>query len=389
MNSIIKEMLKRYNCNTKEDYINAFKEIVQEIALYALSQTDFFDHAAFYGGTALRIFYGLDRFSEDLDFSLVEKNEKFTLEKYFVDLKNTFDIFGLKFEPQLKKKSKESNVQSAFLKGNTLEHMLLINPMDDIVEHIQKEETIRIKFEVDINPPAGATYEYRYGDLPLPYRVKVYDQASLFAGKLHAVLFRNWRNRVKGRDFYDLDFYIRTGCLLNVNHLEKRINQSQNVLQENLTLGKVKKLLIQKINDVDFDAAKKDVIPFVYNLERLKFWGKEYFKEKINRIEENKFCIYKNTYDLRRADANEHLLNSKILASFNVNDVKRRSEIRKEINQRFFNYTISSDDLLNFGDNKNLEITAYIIEGLGEQIYLDGKIDENDLIKILNSIVYF
>ena len=265
----------------------------------------------------------------------------------------------------------------------------LINPMKDIVEHIQKEETIRIKFEVDINPPLGATYEYKYGELPLPYRVKVYDQASLFAGKLHAVLFRNWKKRVKGRDFYDLDFYIRKGCLLNIDHLEKRINQSQNVIQENLTLEKVKELLKEKINEVDFNDAKKDVIPFVYNSNSLNVWCKEYFAQRINKIEENKFYVFKNIYDLRKADANSHLLNLKILATFNINDIQKRNEIRKKINQRFFKYIISSDDLINFGDNKKFEITAYLIEGLGEVIYLDGKIDENDLIKTLNGIVYF
>lgn len=174
MNSLISQMISKYQLQSKEDYVNALKEIAQEIALSALARSDFFEYAAFYGGTALRIFYGLDRFSEDLDFSLIEE-KNFDLSKYFKILDDTFKLYGFSFKMQIKDKTKMSNIQSAFLKGNTLEHIMLIEANSKVSNFIQKEEVIKIKFEIDIKPPLGATFEFKYGLLPSPYKVRVYD----------------------------------------------------------------------------------------------------------------------------------------------------------------------------------------------------------------------
>lgn len=279
MNTILNQMLNKYTLKNKEDYINALKEVIQEIALSALAKTDFFEYAAFYGGTALRIFYGLDRFSEDLDFSLIEKKE-FDLTKYFKTLEDTFKMYGLSFTATKKEKTIDSNIQSAFLKGNTLEHILLVSTNREISSHIQKNEVIKIKFEIDTNPPQGAKFEYKYGLLPSPYRIRIYDEASLFAGKIHALLCRSWDKRVKGRDLYDYVFYLSRGTQPNLDHLKERLIDSEKWNKnETLSIDELKRILIEKFEYINYDAAKKDVIHFINDPTKLNLWGEEFFKE--------------------------------------------------------------------------------------------------------------
>ncbi len=278
MNNIISQMINTHELSDKDSYINAFKEVIQEIALYALSKTDFFDHAAFYGGTALRIFYELDRFSEDLDFSLIIPDEQFSLVKYFKTLEETFKAYGLIFKATLKEKNNDSYMQSAFLKGNTLQHMILIEVGDEISKHIQKNDTIKIKFEIDINPPLNASYEYKYNLLPMPHKIKIYDKESLFAGKLHAVICRSWKERIKGRDLYDYVFYLSKNIRPNLEHLKNRLIESKKINKdEELNIEKLKKMLIERFNEIDFEEAKKDVKPFIKDLEKLSLWNKEFF----------------------------------------------------------------------------------------------------------------
>ena len=181
-------MLSGYELRSDYDRKNAMKEIIQEIILCSLSRTDFFKYAAFYGGPALRIFYGLDRFSEDLDFSLKEPNDGFDLSAYLPSLENEVRSYGLNLKAEAKAKTKESFVQSAFVKGNTREQLLLFYPDDSISSLVPGNETVKIKFEVDTNPPPFAGYEKQYRLLPIPYEVQLYDAPSLFAGKKHAVL---------------------------------------------------------------------------------------------------------------------------------------------------------------------------------------------------------
>lgn len=277
MDSIISQMLDNYKLDTKTDYYNALKEIVQEIALCALAETDFFDHVAFYGGTALRIFYGLNRYSEDLDFSLMKK-EEFNLEKYFSSLENCFSSYGMSFDAQLKEKNVDSTIQSAFLKGNTLEHTLLIEMSPELSKHIQKNESLKIKLEVDIEPPALASYEFKNRLLPTPYKVRLYDKGSLFAGKLHAILARGWKNRIKGRDFYDYLYYIGTKTVPNLKHLRERLIESKKWKKEEpLTMKDLKQLLLERFDGVDFAKAKSDVLGFVRNPRELDLWSKDFF----------------------------------------------------------------------------------------------------------------
>lgn len=280
MQQILNQMLKKYKINNIEDKKNAIKEIVQEVVLCGLSRGGFFKETAFYGGTALRIFYGLDRFSEDLDFSLTTQDLNFDLQKYFYYIENEIKSFGLDFSVQEKVKSFDSNIKSAFLKGNTKEHILTFFENSEDAKFINKDEVIRIKFEVDINPPIGATYETKFGLLPSPYQVRLYDLSSLFAGKIHACLCRNWPFRIKGRDFYDYVFFLSIGAQVNLTNLKSKLVES-NFINENydLTIENLKTFLNKRFENLNFKQAKEDVLPFVKDKSKLDLWNEDFFKE--------------------------------------------------------------------------------------------------------------
>lgn len=277
MKTIIEQMIEEYHPKNNEEKRNVIKEVMQEIVLCGLSRAGFFNESAFYGGTALRIFYGLDRFSEALDFSLLVKNKDFDLVKYFPILKDTVQSFGLNVDFELKNKTRDSNVQSAFLKGDTIEHFLLFYP-NELVQGINKNEKIKIKFEIDTMPPGLATYETKFRLLPIPYSVRLYDEASLFSGKIHAVICRSWKSRVKGRDLYDYVFYLSRNTKFNLRHLREKLIDSEYISSDTeITCDSVKEMLINRFNEIDYDAAKEDVIPFIKDASVLNLWSKEFF----------------------------------------------------------------------------------------------------------------
>ena len=286
MQQVLSQMLSKYQINNIEDKKNAIKEIVQEIVLCGLSRGGFFKEAAFYGGTALRIFYGLDRFSEDLDFSLITQNPDFDLTKYFQYIENETKSLGLNFNVTEKIKSVDSNIKSAFLKGNTKEHILSFYEDSEDSKFINKEEAIRIKFEVDINPPTGATYETKFGLLPSPYQVRLYDLQSLFAGKIHACLCRNWKSRVKGRDFYDYIFFLSIGAKVNLENLKAKLVQAKFINEDyDLTIDNLKTLLNKRFESLDIEQAKQDVLPFIKDKTKLDLWSKEFFIEITKKLQ--------------------------------------------------------------------------------------------------------
>lgn len=287
MDTLLNEYMKLYKPETPEDYRNALKEIVQEIALYGLSRSDFFQKAAFYGGTALRIFYGLDRFSEDMDFSLSEADSGFSLEKYFPYVEEALASHGLEMTVSEKIKSRQSDVKSAFIKGETLVQLVTIWDTEERrFPGIDSHEQVRIKVEIDTNPPEGATYENKYGLRPVPFMVRLYDSQSLFAGKLHALLCRRWKHRVKGRDFYDYVWYITNRTKVNLYHLQKRMEQTGHWdFNDTLTLTALKEMLAERFVTVDYEQAKKDVRNFIKSDEQLRLWGAEFFIELSNQIE--------------------------------------------------------------------------------------------------------
>ncbi len=288
MQQILSQMLKKYKITNIEDQKNAIKEIVQEVVLCGLSRGGFFKKAAFYGGTALRIFYDLDRFSEDLNFSLITQDPSFDLTKYFAYIENETKSLGLNFSVQEKVKSFDSNIKSAFLKGNTKEHILTFYENSLDAKFINKDEIIRIKFEVDLNPLLGATYETKFRLLPSPYQVKLYDLPSLFAGKIHAILCRNWHSRIKGRDFYDYVFFLSIEAQVNLKNLKAKLLQSNFISEDyDLTIDNLKILLNERFDNVNFDQAKVDVLPFVKDKSKLDLWSKEFFKEITKNLKAN------------------------------------------------------------------------------------------------------
>lgn len=285
MHEAIRQMLAKYDCERVEDYGNALREILQEVALLGLWRAKFFDKAAFYGGTALRILYGLDRFSEDLEFSLLRPMSDFSLERYSDALEGELAAFGFEVRVELKNKAVASAVQSAFLKADTANELLVIQPGEEIVRQIPAGKQVRIKIEVDTAPPPGFATENRFLLLPVPFGVRTYSLPDLFAGKMHAVLCRKWKNRVKGRDWYDLVWYCAHHPQLNLAHLEQRMRQSGHWTDgEALDRDGFKELLAAKISGLDVRQAREEVAPFVKDPVALEIWSREFFWAVAERI---------------------------------------------------------------------------------------------------------
>jgi predicted nucleotidyltransferase component of viral defense system len=283
--TIIQQMINKYHPKTIEDKKHAIKEVLQEVVLAGLSKTDFFYHAAFYGGTALRIFYGMDRFSEDLDFSLLVTDDAFDMSKYFKPISDVLNSLGLNFEVSKKDKALNSNIDSAFIKGNTKETLITIYPSSSDSNLIIHNEKIIIKFEVDVNPPLYANSEIKFRLLPFPYQVRVYDESSLFAGKIHAVIARSWKNRIKGRDLYDYVYYLSLETKVNLKHLESRLKQTITI-DENIKLTRdvLIDILEKRFNQIDYDIAKSDVKPFIKDQSSLDLWSREFFNSITKQI---------------------------------------------------------------------------------------------------------
>ena len=286
MNSVIQTMIAKYNPQNDEERESAIKEIIQEIALAGLSRAGFFNKAAFCGGTCLRIFHGLNRFSEDLEFALLEKDPNFKLDNYFPSLKKEFVSYGLDMSVELKKKDEHTEVQSAFLKGNTLMLMLSFFPKSEDAIRAVSNQKIKIKFEIDLDNPSGGVTEFKYKMLPAPYEVQIFDEPTLFASKIHAILCREYKHHVKGRDYYDYLFYIGKGSKFNIKYLENKLKNSGGKIgdSETLTLEKVKELLKEKFETTNYESAKEDVTNFVNDKDGLKLWKKELFISTIDSL---------------------------------------------------------------------------------------------------------
>ncbi len=285
MHSTILSMLERYECITQADYENALKEIMQEVALLGLWRAKFYEHVAFYGGTALRILYGLDRFSEDLDFSLLEARKEFELSPYLKAVAAELRGFGFSVSIEEGKKTKDSSIESAFIKAGTKEHLIRINVPEVVADRIQKNMMMTIKLEVDTDPPGGFHTEAKTLLQPIPFSVNTYQRPDLFAGKIHAILQRSWKGRVKGRDYYDFIWYLGNRIPVNLSHLEQRLRQSGGWTGENsLKIEDLGNLLKEKFSSLDIAAAKKDVAPFIRDSAALELWTKKFFVELIPRI---------------------------------------------------------------------------------------------------------
>ncbi|MDY0138090.1 MAG: nucleotidyl transferase AbiEii/AbiGii toxin family protein [Candidatus Izemoplasmatales bacterium] len=280
--NIIEQMLKKYDPQSETELINALKEIFQEITLLGLYRGGFFDKAAFYGGTSLRILYGLERFSEDLDFSLLEKNKDFDIEKYFPSVVSEFEALGIEISLNKKNKSSDTNIESAFLKNDTSIHTLNIEAKG--LENIHSGRKIKIKLEVDTNPPLKFQTESKTLLLPMTFNVRTMTLPNLYAGKMHALLFRSWKTRVKGRDWFDFEWYVKNNTPLNLEHLCQRMKESGNFDKDILTKEEFTELLNNKIDTLDIEQAINEVRGFVKDVRVFDFWSKEYFKLLASRV---------------------------------------------------------------------------------------------------------
>jgi predicted nucleotidyltransferase component of viral defense system len=280
---MIKDWLDIYKPKNKTEALQAFREIMQETALAGLYRAGFFEKAAFYGGTALRIFYGLDRFSEDLDFSLLKPNPDFSLDKYLKAVKDELVSQGMSVTIKEKVKTNKTNIESAFLKSDTLwKELVLEGTIPQI--GLNQVAGIKVKLEVDIDPPLGFKTEEKLLLRPFSLYVKCFSLGDLFAGKMHALLFRKWKNNVKGRDWYDLEWYIKKGIPLNLDHFLIRARASRDWEKKTITVNEFEQVLNNRIDTVNMTRVKNDIIRFIPNPEAIDIWSSQYFHDLAKQL---------------------------------------------------------------------------------------------------------
>jgi predicted nucleotidyltransferase component of viral defense system len=271
---MIKEWLETYNPGNPEEVQHALREIMQETALAGLYRSGFFEKAAFYGGTALRIFHGLPRFSEDLDFTLLERGDGDTLSSHLAAVKSECEAIGFRVEIAQKKKTSTTSIDSAFLKSETSLHELTVSIAE--IERFNSKIRLKVKLEVDTIPPGGFNTEEKLLLRPFSCFIKCVSLPDLFAGKMHALLYRKWKSRAKGRDWYDLEWYIRNGHNMHLVHFNQRAIQCGD-LQKPCKAQSFRKLLNERIESVDIDQIRDDASRFIKNPKELEIWSREYF----------------------------------------------------------------------------------------------------------------
>jgi predicted nucleotidyltransferase component of viral defense system len=269
--NIFEQMLSRYEIKTSEQKRNAIHEVMQEITLAGLYRGGFFDKAAFYGGTCLRIFHELSRFSEDMDFSLIGKDETFDLKSYFPSIIDEFKAAGRDVVITRKEKKKETKVDSAFLKDDTAIY--------DV--KFKTEKDFKIKIEVDIDPPLGFTTEQKLSLMPFSFMTRCFTLPDLYAGKMHALLFRNWKTRVKGRDWYDFEWYVRHNVPLDFSHFQIRTKEFNGM---DMDMEVFITILKERLSSTDINMVRRDVLPFIQNPKELDIWSNDYFLQLADRV---------------------------------------------------------------------------------------------------------
>lgn len=271
MNNIFEQMLSRYPIISDKDRQNAIYEVMQQITLAGLYRGGFFNKAAFYGGTCLRIFHKLDRFSEDMDFSLLTTDSSFKLENYFPSIIDEFKMLGREIIITKKDKRNFNKVESAFLKDDT--------EVYDVA--FQTEKSLKIKIEVDTQPPLKFQTEQKLLLHPFSFMTRCFTLPDLYAGKMHALVFRTWNNRVKGRDWYDFEWYVKNGINLDFIHLQERIREFNGI---EVDKEEFLRLLKERLASTDIKMVKQDVEPFIKNTENLEIWSNDYFLQLANMI---------------------------------------------------------------------------------------------------------
>ena len=271
MSDIFDQMLRQHTIASDNDRKNALYEVMQQVVLSGLYRGGFFSEAAFYGGTCLRIFHGLKRYSEDMDFSLLEKNPDFKLETYFPAIIAEARLLGREITITKKDKRNFGKVESAFLKDNTDVYNITF----------QTEKSLKIKIEVDTNPPLSFRTEQKLLLQPFSFSTRCFALPDLYAGKMHALIFRAWKNRVKGRDWYDFEWYVRNRIPLDFEHLQIRTKEFNGI---DLLKGDFLELLKQRLSSADINAVKADVLPYIIDKRELDIWSNEYFLQLADMI---------------------------------------------------------------------------------------------------------
>ena len=280
---LIQGRLDEYRCASAEEELNAIREILQELVLAGLSRTDFFVKAAFHGGTQLRIFEGVRRFSEDLDFALVSRDPSFRLLPYLEKVSEELSAAGVEMEVR-DRSNASAAVKKGFLKNDSLVNILDLRFVGGRGSPGTPPK-ISIKMEVDANPPVGATYRALPLLFPFPASVRTFDRESAFSGKMHALLCRQY---VKGRDWFDFIWYAGNRTKLNHKLLSSAIDQQGPWAGMGISTSDewVRERLLEVIARMDWDAAKRDVLPFVYASDRSSFdlWGGDFFSSLAERL---------------------------------------------------------------------------------------------------------
>ena len=271
MNEIFNQMMALHKREGSDGERNALYEVMQQVVLSGLYRGGFFNEAAFYGGTCLRIFYGLKRYSEDMDFSLLAKNPDFNLEKYFPTIIEEARLLGREIVITKKDKKNFSRVESAFLKDNTDVYNL----------SFATDKTLKIKIEVDTDPPLGFETEQKLLMMPFSFNTRCMVPSDLYAGKMHALLFRQWKHRIKGRDWYDFEWYVRNRIPLDFAHLQERAREFNGI---ELTKDEFIRMLKERLEKADIKQVKDDVMPFIENIHELDIWSNEYFLQLVDMI---------------------------------------------------------------------------------------------------------
>ena len=271
MNTIFDQMLARYGDLPEGKLWNAKYEVTQMITLAGLHHGGFFSKAAFYGGTCLRLFHNLRRYSEDMDFTLLQEDPKFHLENYFQPIIDEFKLTGRDVTITKKDKLTLGKVESAFLKDETDVYNLTF----------QTEKSLKVKIEIDIKPPLEFQTEYKRMNHPGTFMVRCMTLPCLYAGKMHALAFRTWKTRVKGRDWYDFEWYVNNETPLDYNHLRTRIKEFNGLdLSQEDFLG----LLKERLATTDMELVKADASRFIENPHELDLWSNDYFLQLADRI---------------------------------------------------------------------------------------------------------
>ena len=252
---------------------NIQHEVMQKIALAGLARGGFFEKAAFYGGTCLRLLHNMRRFSEDMDFSLLEPNRNFRFEDYFPAVVEEFKLAGKDVEIKMKHKGQPSAIESAFLKETS-----------DVFDiGFTTEKRLKVKIEIDIDPPPKFSTEMKTVTSPRTFWARSYTLPDLFAGKVSAALFRKWKRRIKGRDWYDVAWYITKRVPLDLTHLVERAKESAPKADVS-TPEKVIAAFDARIDAIDFDNARADVEPYVMDKSELDIWSAEFFRQMVRMI---------------------------------------------------------------------------------------------------------